>query len=939
MAGGTNVGEISLKLKTNKSEFERDLRSIEKCSKSTAGSMERSFSSSLSKIAKLAAAAFSIKKIADFGSECLAAGSKLNAMSSMADQAFGASSDQIKKWAKTTSTSVGLSERMALQYASTMGSMAHAFGFAGDEAMAMSTKLAELSGDVASYYAIGQDEAYTKLQSVFTGETESLKSLGIVMSQTALDQFAMANGFSKTTSQMTEQEKVMLRYQFILKQTELAEGDFARSSARQSWGNQMRVLKLQIEDFKAAIGQGLINILRPVIVLINTIMGKLVQLAQAFKAFTELITGKKSSGGISTGSTAASQMADDLGAASTGAEGLEDATKGVGTAAKKAAKEMKSLMGFDQINKLADNSEDASSDSGSGSGTGAGSGGGAGGGGFDFGTLAQGETVLDDVNKKFDPLIKKAKQLADIFKKGFKAGKGSASLEPIEKAIERVKKNLQEIFTASEVKSSANRYIETLAYSLGQGAGAIYSAGVTISTLLIGSIDKYLEQNKGRIKERFVKIFDIHTEITALAGDVMQALANIFSAFGGDNAQQALANYIGIYASAFGGAIELASKFILDIGTVLFKPLIDNQESLRQAIDNYFGIYATYLNTAKEFVEDTMDYMNKIYDEHLRPLFEDLAKGISEIVGAVVEAYNEHIAPVLKRLAENWDRVVKEHVQPMIHLALDLIGRLADLIDKLWVNYLQPFVLWVVQNIIPKLAPIIEDIGQRSQSTIGKICDFISGLLKALGGVITFLDGVFTNDWSLAWEGIKEIFGGIWESLAVVIRDPINSIIGMVNSLLSAVESMAWNVASAFNSLSIEIPDWSPIWPGATMGFNLPYISLPRVPYLAEGGFVKAHTPRLAMIGDNPTQGEIVAPEDKIRQLAGEALINNADVMADRIASKMQDVLAGAVMAMGVASQGPQEAVLVVDSVELARAVIKGNNKLDWRMHPTIQTT
>lgn len=105
--------------------------------------------------------------------------------------------------------------------------MAKAFGFSEKQAYDMGTTLTGLAGDVASFYNLSQDEAYTKLKSVFTGETESLKDLGVVMTQTALDSYAMANGFGKTTSAMTEAEKVALRYQFVQDQLSAAQGDFA----------------------------------------------------------------------------------------------------------------------------------------------------------------------------------------------------------------------------------------------------------------------------------------------------------------------------------------------------------------------------------------------------------------------------------------------------------------------------------------------------------------------------------------------------------------------------------------------------------------------------------------------------------------------------------------------------------------------------------------
>ena len=209
-----------------------------------------------------------------------------------------------------------------------------AFGFAESEAFSMSTALTQLAGDVASFYNISQDEAYTKLKSVFTGETETLKDLGVVMTQNALDSYALAKGMGKTTKQMSEQEKVALRYSFVLDQLSAAQGDFARTS--DSWANQTRILSLNFDTFKANIGQALINIFTPFLKIINQIVSKMAQLSSYFVAFSEMLVGKSTSGG--GGSPGA--VLEDL------AGGYDDVTD----SAQKAEKaQNKYLSGLDEI--------------------------------------------------------------------------------------------------------------------------------------------------------------------------------------------------------------------------------------------------------------------------------------------------------------------------------------------------------------------------------------------------------------------------------------------------------------------------------------------------------------------------------------------------------------------------------------------------------------
>ena len=400
----TSIGQIGLDLVVNKNQFESQMAGITGLAKKAGATL---------------AAAFGVKKLVDFGKQCLELGSDLAEVQNVVDVTFPKMTAQVDEFAKSAAQSFGLSETMAKQYTGTFGAMAKAFGFSEKQAYDMGTTLTGLAGDVASFYNLSQDEAYTKLKSVFTGETESLKDLGVVMTQTALDSYAMVNGFGKTTSAMTEAEKVALRYQFVQDQLSAAQWDFARTS--DSWANQCRILSLQTQSLMATIGQGLINLFTPVIKVINIAIGKLATLANAFKAFTELITGNKASDGGSNGvseiAASAADADDSLNGASDAASNLTNNTNKAGKAAQNAAKKMKSLMGFDQINKL--DSQSSTSSSGTSPSTGST---GTAGNGVDYGKLADGDTVIDKTDEKLSALQKRCQELAKLFKKGFQIG-------------------------------------------------------------------------------------------------------------------------------------------------------------------------------------------------------------------------------------------------------------------------------------------------------------------------------------------------------------------------------------------------------------------------------------------------------------------------------------------------------------------------------------
>lgn len=297
------------------------------------------------------AATFSAAMIVNFGKECIELGSDLAEVQNVVDVTFTTMSGKVNEWAKNAAASYGLSETMAKKYVGTFGSMAEAFGFTEQQSYDMSTALAGLSGDVASFYNITQDEAYTKLKSVFSGETETLKDLGIVMTQSALDAYALANGYGKTTSAMTEAEKVSLRFAFVQSQLQNATGDFART--QNSWANQTRILQLRFDSLKATIGQGLINVFTPVIKVVNSLIDRLTTVSEKFKALTEQIFGNAgdTTSGVSSAISGSASSTEEL------TNEANNSSAALDSVADSAEKAKKSVAGFDKLNILSQESK------------------------------------------------------------------------------------------------------------------------------------------------------------------------------------------------------------------------------------------------------------------------------------------------------------------------------------------------------------------------------------------------------------------------------------------------------------------------------------------------------------------------------------------------------------------------------------------------------
>lgn len=284
-----------------------------------------------------------IYKLKDFVSSSIELGSNLTEVQNVVDTSFKTMSSAVNAFAKDAMYNFGLSETVAKKYMGTIGAMNNAFGFTEKASYDMAEAVTGLAGDVASFYNLESDEAFTKLKSIWTGETETLKDLGVVMTQTALDQYALNNGFGKTTAKMTEQEKVMLRFQYVTTALSDATGDFVKT--QDTWANQTRVLSLRIESLKTTMGQGFINLFTPILRGLNSILEKLSAVAEGFKLFTESITG----------TTAVTQgFANVATGAATAAGNVDNIT----TSLQEAKKE---LAGFDKISKIGDESSNISS--------------------------------------------------------------------------------------------------------------------------------------------------------------------------------------------------------------------------------------------------------------------------------------------------------------------------------------------------------------------------------------------------------------------------------------------------------------------------------------------------------------------------------------------------------------------------------------------------
>ena len=271
---------------------------------------------------------------------------------------FGQYTDLVEKFSKSAIKAYGISELTAKETASRFQAMGIAMGAPIKKMSDMSISLTELSADLASFYNVEQADAARSLWSVFTGETEPMRKFGIDLTQNTLKEYAMKKGLDSNISSMTQLQKTMLRYQYVMENTANVQGDFARTS--QNWANQIRILKEQVKALGAVLGNAFINMLKPLVQALNKAMSAVITFANNVVNALGKIFGWKIE--IQAGS-----IADDF---ETASDSADDLASGTGKAADNAKKLRQQLQGVDELNVLTtDKSGSGSGGKGSGSGT------------------------------------------------------------------------------------------------------------------------------------------------------------------------------------------------------------------------------------------------------------------------------------------------------------------------------------------------------------------------------------------------------------------------------------------------------------------------------------------------------------------------------------------------------------------------------------------
>ena len=884
-----------------------DTKGFSNGTKSISNSLGR-LKSALGKVAVAVAAAFSVKQIIDFGKQAIETASDMAEVQNVVDTAFGSMSDKMEEFADTSIKQFGISKLAAKQTGSTFMAMASGMGLAQDNASDMAIALTGLSADMASFYNVSQDVASTALKSIFTGETETLKQFGIVMTDANLQAYALSQGINKSTQNMSQAEKVQLRYNYVMQQTSLAQGDFAKT--QDSWANQTRILSEQWKEFGTVVGQLLMQVLLPAVRTLNNALSALIDYArQVTQALSEAFGIDLAS---STGSSGA--LAQDTADLADNAEQAASSYDDMAQAAETAQEANEnSLASFDQMNKLSDNSNNSSSSSStvpalSGAG-----------GNRTMSIKAEADTA--DAENKFTRFFDKLKEKCKNAFKPFKEAWDKYGSALIESAKEEFK-NLWDL-----IKSIGKSYAEVWENGTGEKiVGNILQIFTNINRI-IGNISAGLSKaweknNTGtQIIQSIADIFnDILEDINRITDDiadwaeeldfspiltefkdVLKEIEPLIDSIGDmveDTVKGIVLPAVKLVIEVIAPAALNTVKSALAAINALIEPIKNNlsyinEKVVKPLVSSIGGILKTALDKISETFQMIADKVN----EHA-PQIQTVIQGISDILGVIISVLKETLLPAVEYVFS----IAKNAIGGFIDTILNIIDGLSavisfvkdvfsgdwgaawqDLKDLFYCIFIVPFKnLWneltgffsswweTVKNVFSNLTTWFKD---KFSSAYNAVKDVFSGIGTWFGNRWNDIKKVFSNvkTWfgdifKGAWDNIKSVFSnvgdffsGIWNGITSGFKGFINGIIDGINWLIAQI-----------NSISISAPDWD--WlpdniQGKSWGFNIP-----EIPRLAQGAVIPPNSEFLAVLGDQKRGTNIEAPLDTIKQALLEAL-------------------------------------------------------------------
>lgn len=821
----------------------------------------KNFNAALSKITRSVKSfgaavgiAFGVSSLIKFGKEAINLASDVQEVQNVVDTAFGSMSGMVEDFASTAIEKFGMSELAAKQTASTYMAMSKGMGMYGKEAAQMAIDAAARTGDIASFYNMTQKEADTMLKSIWTGETESLKRIGVVMTQTNLDQYALQKGFGKTTSAMNQQELTLLRYQYVMDKTSLAAGDFEKT--QDSWANQTRVLTERWKQFLSLMGTGLIQMLTPALKFLNQMMSVLLRFADAFSKVTAAIFGKQT---LSTAQGAESSISGVAGATDDYADATANAKK----------QQDKFLAGLDEITTLNEKNDTPSAPSAIGS--------------VDMEIPTFSGEIGGDVT--ISPALQKVIDTVE----GFLGKLKQIDLTPAKNALHNLWEALKPF--GGTIGEGLTWFWNNVLVPIGKWV--IEDAVPAFLNLLAGAIS-VLTPIIDAFKESFKWLWDNFLQPIAewtggVIVSVLEKLAEKLTTLGDwmrDNQETVTAMTAAVTAFfAAWKVVELMSTIQQAGGIVTFFSKLTSALNACTIAKIKDAAETAYLNLlyAKDFVVSIA--------KGTAALVKQAAQWVVTTAGKIADtaATWASQAATLAATAATWlfNTALTVLTSPitLVILAIGALIAIIVLCVKHWDEIKEAAAKawdwikekwnaageWFRTKVTEPIKNFFTNLGNSIKNAFSTAWEWIKGIWnKASTWVNDKVIVPIANFFSGLWDGIKNTFSNAFEFIKHAFTTYVNGWISIVENFINFFIKAINLLIKGLNKISFDVPDWVPSIGGRTFGFNIREVPKVSIPRLATGAVIPPNAEFAAILGDQKHGRNLEAPEGLIRQIVKE---------------------------------------------------------------------
>lgn len=650
------LDELKVMIDAEIAPFRKKMKEVENQVKGTSDQVKNatakvreqsnSIGSAFGKLAKFAGFAILGKKLLDVGMYSTQTALEVSASMNQIKRQMGESSQSFLKWVNDNANAMNMGVGEATNYGAVYSNLFSGFIKDTNKLSAYTAKMLQTSAVVAEGSGRTITDVMERIRSGLLGNTEAIEDLGInvnvamIKSTEAFKKFA--NG--QSWQQLDYQTQQQIRLMAILEQATAKYGNTLSNSVN----GRISLFKSLMKDAALNLGNSMLPIINAIMPVLNSFAMVLKNVTAKLAEFIALMFNKKATvkdgvGGavgdmgnaMKDAAGGAGDLADAVDDAGDSAGGLADNLGDSAKNAKKAAKELLGLLGFDEINIL----QKPKDDDAGGSGGGGKGGKGKGGGGGPFKDILP-EVELTDMDNKFksifDGLGDKLKGLFDLFKKGFDAAFRPEGIKRIKTALDQIAKTMGEIATDPRVVNAFNRMAEKIAYALGQVTGSIATIGLGIGVFLAESIANGLGRQKERITRALVALFDNVGNLSEAVGNIAQDFSSAFyDVITSTGAVRIGSAIVSTLLSLTSTIVEVGSKLAGSLFKGFEKVVVTSAPKISSVFQSLLDTVAPVFESIERSVNKFGDGLSRVYDEHVVPAINSIANAFNGLIDII----------------------------------------------------------------------------------------------------------------------------------------------------------------------------------------------------------------------------------------------------------------------------------------------------------------